>query len=77
MQELPQIEKGTYRHFKGGLYEVVGVVRHSETLEPMVTYRHLDDESHDVWVRPYAMFFEEVEYEGERVPRFRYLGDIA
>jgi hypothetical protein len=43
----------------------------------MVTYRHLDDESHDVWVRPYAMFFEEVEYEGERVPRFRYLGDIA
>ncbi len=51
---------GHYRHYKGGLYEVVGTVRHSETLEPMTLYRALYGE-HGLWVRPAAMFNGEVD----------------
>lgn len=66
---LPQIALGRYRHYKGGEYEVLGVVRHSESLEPLVLYRPLYNES-GMWVRPYAMFVGEVEVEGVRRPRF-------
>ena len=66
---LPQIELGRYRHYKGGEYEVVGVVRHSESLEPMVLYRPLYGSS-GMWVRPFAMFMEHVEHEDRRQPRF-------
>ena len=66
---LPPILPGRYRHYKGGEYEVVGVVRHSETLEPLVLYRPFYNDS-GLWVRPYAMFFEEIEHEGARQPRF-------
>ena len=66
---LPQTAPGRYRHYKGGEYEVVGVARHSETLEPMVIYRPLYNES-GLWVRPYAMFFEQVEVGGKLQPRF-------
>jgi hypothetical protein len=66
---LPQPQRGKYRHYKGGEYEVVGVARHSETLEPLVLYRPLYNDS-GLWVRPYAMFFEEIEHEGRRQPRF-------
>ena len=75
MEPLPEIKKGRYRHFKGGLYLVEGVARHSETTAPMVLYRH--ERESDLWVRPFAMFFEEVEHEGVRVPRFRYEGEIS
>ncbi len=51
---------GRYRHYKGGLYDVVGTVRHSETLEPMTLYRALYGEQ-GLWVRPAAMFEEWVE----------------
>ena len=60
---------GRYRHYKGGLYEVVDTVRHSETLEPMTLYRALYGEQ-GLWVRPAAMFLEEVVIEGVRQPRF-------
>ena len=66
---LPEIEPGLYRHYKGGEYEVLGVVRHSETLEPLVLYRPLYGASGS-WVRPFAMFLETVEHEGRRQPRF-------
>lgn len=66
---LPDLRLGAYRHYKGGEYEVLGVVRHSETLEPMVLYRPLYNES-GLWVRPHAMFLEEVDFDGTRVPRF-------
>lgn len=65
---------GRYRHFKGGEYEVIGVARHSETQEPLVVYRPLYDES-GLWVRPVAMFLEEVEHGGRRIPRFTWLGE--
>jgi hypothetical protein len=66
---LPPTPLGRYRHYKGGEYDVVGVVRHSETLEPLVLYRALYGEG-GLWVRPHAMFFETVVVNGERVPRF-------
>jgi hypothetical protein len=66
---LPRIRTGRYRHYKGGEYEVLGVVRHSETLEPLVLYRALYGEQ-GLWVRPHAMFFETIESGGLRQPRF-------
>jgi hypothetical protein len=66
---LPDAPCGRYRHYKGGEYEVLGTARHSETLEPLVLYRPLYGES-GLWVRPYAMFFGEVEVNGLRQPRF-------
>ena len=66
---LPEPRLGRYRHYKGGEYEVVGVARHSESLEPMVVYRALYGQS-GLWVRPYAMFFEEVRIDGQLRRRF-------
>ena len=70
---LIETPPGRYRHYKGGEYEVVGVARHSETLEPLVVYRPLYNDS-GLWVRPYAMFFEQVEHEGRLQPRFAEIG---
>ena len=66
---LPATPLGRYRHYKGGEYEVVGVARHSETHEPLVVYRPLYNET-GWWVRPHAMFFEEVEVDGKLQARF-------
>jgi hypothetical protein len=74
LQPLPSTPTGRYRHYKGNPYEVVGVVRHSETLEPLVLYRALYGES-GLWVRPHAMFFGEVEVDGVLQPRFAFVGD--
>ncbi|MBD7955623.1 DUF1653 domain-containing protein [Stenotrophomonas sp. Sa5BUN4] len=71
---LPVLQPGRYRHFKGGLYEVVDVVRSSETLQPMVLYRALYGEG-GLWVRPYAMFVEQVNLAGGNQPRFARLDD--
>lgn len=67
---LIETPPGRYRHYKGGLYEVVGTVRHSETLEPMTLYRALYG-AQGLWVRPAAMFAESVVIEGVAQPRFR------
>jgi hypothetical protein len=71
---LPEARPGRYRHYKGGEYEVVGVARHSETLEPLVLYRPLYNDS-GLWVRPYGMFFGDVEVDGRRQPRFARMGE--
>ena len=73
---LPDLPPGRYRHYKGPLYEVVGVARHSETEEALVVYRALYGEF-GLWVRPLAMFTGEVEVEGRRVPRFQRLAEAA
>ena len=67
---------GKYRHFKGGEYEVLGVARHSETDEPLVVYRPLYDDT-GLWVRPAAMFLENVAVDGETRPRFSYVGPMG
>ena len=69
-----EIKPGKYRHFKGKLYEVIGVASHSETLEPMVVYRALyGDEG--LWIRPASMWSETVERDGYCGPRFAPLED--
>lgn len=60
---------GRYQHYKGHTYEVIGTARHSETLEPMTLYRALYGEQ-GLWVRPAAMFDEEVVIDGVRQRRF-------
>ncbi len=72
MKKKTLIKAGTYQHFKGNLYKVIGIAKHSETLELMVVYRALSTD-HNLWVRPYEMFKETVEHEGKKVPRFKYL----
>lgn len=65
---------GRYRHYKGNDYEVLGIARHSETLEEYVVYRALYGE-HDTWIRPRAMFLENVEVSGVLQPRFTPIAD--
>ena len=69
-----EIKPGTYRHFKGNLYEVIGVASHSETLEPMVVYRALYGER-GLWVRPAAMWTEIVDRDGYHGSRFEFVGE--
>ncbi|MGQ0708279.1 MAG: DUF1653 domain-containing protein [Rhodoferax sp.] len=75
LSPLPLIPTGTWRHYKGGRYEVQGVVRHSETLEPLVLYRALYGEG-GLWVRPAAMFTQTVQVDGVEQPRFAFLGAV-
>ena len=63
------INPGIYRHYKGNVYEVTGMARHSETLEDMVIYRPLDGEG-EAWVRPASMWSDPIEVDGKTVKRF-------
>ena len=63
---------GIYRHFKGGVYELLFIALHSETLEQMVIYRSVQ-EPQKVWARPLSMWNETVEHDGRQVPRFTLL----
>ena len=69
---MAAIKNGTYKHYKGRHYEVIGVARHSETEEELVVYRQLYGE-HGLWVRPKSMFSETVEIDGRQIPRFEYV----
>ena len=71
---MDEIQTGRYRHFKGGEYQVLGVAKHSETLEPMVVYQALYGD-HGIWVRPAAMWKEEVTRDGVTARRFTYIGE--
>ena len=73
---MPEPLPGRYRHYKGNEYEVLGVARHSETDDRVVVYRPLSNDS-GLWVRPLAMFVEDVVVNGERVPRFAYVGPVG
>jgi cyclomaltodextrinase len=71
---MNQIRLGKYRHFKGNEYRVIGIAKHSETLEEMVVYQALYGE-YGLWVRPLSMFLETVERDGKSVQRFTYIGE--
>lgn len=68
-----ELKKGRYRHYKGNMYEVLDIARHSETEEWMVVYKTLYGDF-STWVRPYEMFVEEVEVDGVKTPRFEFVG---
>ncbi|MCA9355583.1 DUF1653 domain-containing protein [Candidatus Kaiserbacteria bacterium] len=71
------VKLGKYRHYKGMEYEVIGVAKHSETLEDLVVYRALYDSENfgpnSLWVRPRDMFCEKVIVDGVEKPRFEYV----
>ena len=69
-----ELRPGKYRHFKGGEYELIGIAKHSETLEPMVVYRALYGEG-GLWVRPASMWTEMIRREDYVGPRFVYIGE--
>lgn len=73
MESVYEIRPGRYRHFKGNEYEVLYTATHSETMETMVVYRALYGDG-GVWVRPAAMWTEQVEREDYSGPRFVYIG---
>lgn len=68
------IRPGRWRHFKGNEYQVLGLARHSETLEDMVVYRALYGDG-GLWVRPTSMWLEAVDRDRYRGPRFVRIGD--
>jgi hypothetical protein len=69
---------GKYQHSKtGNFYKVIGIAKHSETLEDLVVYECLyDNPRSKLWVRPAKMFLEDVEINGEKVPRFKFVPEI-
>ena len=69
------IKNGIYQHYKGNKYEVIGIAKHSETLEDLVVYRALyDNKVSQLWVRPLKMFTETIEINGTEIERFKYIG---
>ena len=77
MKEL--IKLGVYRHFKGNLYQVIGLAHHSENLAPHVVYKapyeSKDFGKDSLWIRPLPMFLEKVVHEGKEIARFQFLHD--
>ena len=77
MNYLNKLKLDKYQHYKGNFYELIGVARHSETLEEMVVYRALyeskDFGKNALWVRPKAMFLENVIIDEKEIPRFKFI----
>lgn len=72
---MSHILPGIYQHYKGKQYRVIGEVKHSETLEDLVLYEPLYDSISKYWVRPKKMFEEEVEIDGKKTPRFKFISE--
>jgi hypothetical protein len=66
-----RLELGLYKHYKGAIYEVIGVARHSETLEELAVYKATyQKDGENLWVRPLAMFMETIVVDGVEKERF-------
>ena len=75
MNDDVKVKNGIYQHYKGNKYEVIGIAKHSETLENLVVYRALyDNNVSQLWVRPLKMFTETIENDGKEIERFKYIG---
>jgi hypothetical protein len=75
MSTLPSEPRpGRYRHYKGNDYRVFGVARHTETGELVVVYQALYGER-GLWIRPHAMFIEQVTVAGQVYPRFAFVSE--
>ena len=71
---MADIQPGRYRHFKGNEYQVLGIARHSETLEELVVYRALYGDG-GLWVRPASMWTEIIGRDGYHGPRFIWVAE--
>ncbi len=67
---MKDVKIGKYKHFKGGIYEVIGVAKNSETLEEFVIYKNSKNE---LWARPKQMFLEKIIIDRREIPRFEYV----
>ena len=75
---MDELKAGVYKHYKGLLVLVIGMARHSESEEKLVAYVPLGVNAKPrITVRPYDMFFETVEVDGKRKPRFRFIGETV
>ena len=72
--QAKSLKLGKYEHYKGKRYQVLGVALHSKTLEELVIYKALYGQGL-TWVRPLGMFFENIEVNGRKQKRFRFLKD--
>jgi len=74
---MTELKLGKYEHYKGKQYEVIGLARHSETLEELVIYKALykseEFGSNALWVRPKSMFLGNVNINGKEIPRFKFI----
>lgn len=74
---MTKVKLGKYKHYKNKMYEVIGIAKHSETLEEMVVYRAVYNSeefgSNALWIRPLKMFVENVIVDGKEVPRFEFI----
>ena len=68
------MKSGRYRHYKGNEYIVLGVAKHSETLEELVVYQQ-DYGERGLWVRPKEMFQESIEVDGRQMARFEFIAE--
>lgn len=67
---MKKVEIGKiYKHYKGTKIKILGEGFHSENLEPVVIYLHLEDGV--IWVRPKKMFLEKVDFKGKKIERFK------
>lgn len=75
---MEEIKLGKYQNYKGNFYEVIGVAQHTETREEFVVYKSLYESPEfplgTLWIRPKEMFLAEVETNGQKVPRFKFVG---
>ena len=70
---MGEIKLGTYKHYKGDFYEIIGLAKHSETKEELVIYRSLKDKV--LWARPKGMFLEKIIIDEKETPRFTFIGN--
>jgi len=74
---MEEIKLGKYQHYKGNFYEVLGVAKHTETMADFVVYKSSYNSPEfpvgSLWIRPKEMFFGQVEVNGQKVPRFRFI----
>ncbi|MFC1732704.1 DUF1653 domain-containing protein [candidate division KSB1 bacterium] len=72
---MKKIKLGKYKHYKGDIMDVIGVAKHSETLEDVVVYQHPGNKLSELWVRPLDMFLEKIIVDGKEIPRFESIED--
>ncbi|MBL8676065.1 MAG: DUF1653 domain-containing protein [Alphaproteobacteria bacterium] len=72
---MADLELGLYQHYKGNFYQVIGLCRHSESLNVLVAYQDLYGD-YGLWVRPLEIFQSAEEQDGKQVPRFKFIGSL-